>query len=109
MKNPNKLNKRQVENLKQIEVLSKFQNLSNEEKVIERANLLINPLQFTKSSGGDSYICKVVDFTRNGKTLIFDFCGDHYKLQWNTKNNRYSPKYGFAYFSFLEEERNLER
>tara|TARA_R110002012_G_scaffold66133_5_gene173068 strand:- start:2938 stop:3258 length:321 start_codon:yes stop_codon:yes gene_type:complete len=104
-----KLNKSQVENLKQIEVLSKFQNLTNDQKIIARAELLINPLQFTKNNGCDSYICKVVDFTRNGKTLIYNFCGDDYKLQWNTKRNRYSPKYGFAYFSILKEKRNRER
>ena len=109
MKNLNPGKKATIENTKQLEVFNTFTNLTPAEKVVQRANLLINPLQFTKSSGGDSYICNVVDFARNGKTLIFDFCGDHYKLQWNAAKNRYSVKFGYAYFSILEAKRNLER
>ena len=78
-------------------------NKSNEEKTLIRTDLIINPIKFTASINGDSYIEQVKDFSRNGRTL--NTTGG--KLTWNEKKQRYTKPYYFIYFSFLVNKRDL--
>ena len=50
-------------------LFNKLSNLSNDQKIEMRTELLINPIQVTYSIGSDSYIRNIVDFKRNGKIL----------------------------------------
>jgi hypothetical protein len=85
-------------------------NLSKEEQVYAKANLLINPIQVTYAIGSDTYIKTIVDFKRNGKTIIL--CNGKefvYKQKKTQDYPRYQAKtgsFGFIYFSFLENKRD---
>lgn len=111
MKRISKRKQRQLEEKRINENLfNKLSNLSKEDQTLVRADLLINPIQLTYSINGDSYIKTIVDFKRNGKTLILD-CGK--ELVWKQKANqdfaKYQVKsnsYGYIMFSVLVEKRD---
>lgn len=52
------------------DLYASFSNLTKEQQVIRRAELILNPIYCTYSIGGDSYKRVVTDFQRNGKTII---------------------------------------
>lgn len=92
-------------------LFNNLSNLSKEDQLVMKAELLINPIQVTYSIGSDSYIKSIVDFKRNGKTIILD---NGNEFTWKQKANQDYPKYqaksgsfGFIYFSFLENKRDL--
>lgn len=92
-------------------LFNKLSNLSNDQKIEIRAELLINPIQVTYSIGSDSYIRNIVDFKRNGKIIILD---NGNEFIWKQKSGQEFPKYqaksggyGRLNFSFLEEKRDL--
>ena len=52
------------------DLYNSFSNLTKEEQILRRADLLINPILCTYSIGSDSYRFCITDFQRNGKTII---------------------------------------
>jgi len=108
-----------------VDLYESFSNLTKEQQVLRRAELLINPIYCTYSIGGDSYKKVVTDFERNGKTIIIksfdektgmakEFAeGD--KFTWCTRTNSMHeyPYYkaskvtfGFVNFGFCESKRD---
>lgn len=85
--------------------------LSKQDKELLKAEFSKNPIKVTYSIGSDSYIETIVDFKRNGKTIILS---NGKEFVWKQKANQDYPKYqaklggcGFIYFSFLQEKRDL--
>lgn len=89
-------------------MFEKFNGLSKRDRVFEKAKLHLNPIKFTYSINGDQYIREIIDFRRNGRTLIYDYHGEEAIMTWDEKRGRYRTKYAFIYFSFLETHRVRE-
>lgn len=79
-----------------------LRNKSNQEKTLLRADLILNPIKFTASINGDSYVKQILDFSRNGRTLHTT----NGKITWNERKQRYTQSSYFIYFSFLVEKRD---
>ena len=73
-----------------------------------KAEFSKNPIKVTYSIGSDSYIETIVDFKRNGKTIVLS---NGSEFVWKQKANQDYPKYqaktggyGFIYFLFCKKK-----
>ena len=108
-----------------VELYASFSNLTKEQQVLRRAEILLNPILCTYSIGGDSYKMVVTDFQRNGKTIIIKSLNEKTglanesaeakKFTWCTRTNSMHeyPYYkaskgtcGFVNFGFCESKRD---
>ncbi|QDP50854.1 MAG: hypothetical protein Unbinned2903contig1001_44 [Prokaryotic dsDNA virus sp.] len=105
------------------DLYNSFSNLTKEEQILRRADLLINPILCTYGIGSDSYRVCVSDFQRNGKTIIIQDIDKNNnikgnivkKFTWSTKLNNMEEypsyraskgSYGYLTFGICEDYRD---